>query len=49
MISASDREEAIQLIEEAVSNGASLNKACLELGIPERTYYRRKALIKRLL
>lgn len=46
MISASDREEAIQLIEEAVSNGARLSKACSELGFPERTYYRWKALIK---
>lgn len=42
MISAPDREEAIKLIEEAVSHGASLAKACAELGIPERTYFRWK-------
>ena len=40
MISASDREEAIKLIEEAVDSGARLNNACKELGIDERTYYR---------
>ena len=39
MISASDRENAIQLIEEAVQSGAELRKACERLGITERTYY----------
>lgn len=32
MISASDRENAIQLIEEAVQSGAELRKACERLG-----------------
>ena len=40
MISASDRENAVMLIDEAVSSGAALSKACKELGIDERTYYR---------
>jgi len=40
MISASDREQAIQLINEAVIAGARLARACGELGITERTYYR---------
>jgi len=40
MISASDRENAIKLIDEAVENGARLYKACMELGITDRTYYR---------
>ena len=40
MISASDRENAVMLIKEAVSLGASLSQACKELGIVERTYYR---------
>lgn len=39
MISASDREKAIQLIEEAVQSGAELRKVCERLGITERTYY----------
>ena len=42
MISAPDRENAIQLIEEAVITGASCKKACERLGITERTYYRWK-------
>ena len=42
MISASDRENAVQLIEEAVESGASCEKACERLGITERTYYRWK-------
>lgn len=46
MISASDRENAIMLISEAVSSGAALAKACKELGIDERTYYRWKKLKK---
>ena len=40
MISASDRKNAVMLIDEAVASGASLAKACDELGIKERTYYR---------
>lgn len=40
MISASDRENAVMLIHEAVESGASLASACNELGIDERTYYR---------
>ena len=40
MISEPDRMEAIELIEEAVVSGARLRKACKELGITERTYYR---------
>lgn len=42
MISASDRENAIMLIDEAVVFGASRKKACERLGINERTYYRWK-------
>lgn len=42
MISASDRENAVQLIEEAMGNGASCRKACERLGITERTFYRWK-------
>lgn len=42
MISASDRKNAIQLIEEAMTSGAPCPKACRELGITERTYYRWK-------
>ena len=40
MISASDRETAVILIDEAVEHGASLANACDELGVTERTYYR---------
>ena len=40
MISASDRSKGIELIDEAVKSGAKLFKACKELGITERTYYR---------
>lgn len=40
MISASDRKNAVMLIDEAVASGASLAKACNELGIKEKTYYR---------
>ena len=43
MISATDRKEAIQLINEAVEHGAQRIKACEELGIDERTYFRWKA------
>lgn len=44
MISASDRENAVKLIEEAMDQGASRSKACERLGIPERTFYRWKNL-----
>ena len=40
MISVSDREEAVKLINEAVQSGAALKRACDELEISERTYYR---------
>ena len=43
MISAADREKAVELIDEAVSNGASCQKACERLGLTERTYYRWKS------
>ena len=42
MISASDRENAVQLINEAIKSGASCKKACERLGITERTFYRWK-------
>ena len=44
MISASDRGETIQLIDEAVASGARRFMACKELGIDERTYYRWQSL-----
>lgn len=40
MISEPDRSKAIELIDEAHASGARLSKACEELGITERTYYR---------
>lgn len=40
MISSPDREKAISLIKEAVHAGCRLTKACKELGLTERTYYR---------
>lgn len=40
MISAPDREKAVKLIQEAVQAGAGCPKACEEIGITERTYYR---------
>lgn len=40
MISASGRSKAVGLIDEAITNGARLFKACAELRITERTYYR---------
>ena len=46
MISASDRSEAVQLINEATASGAKLSNACNELGITERTYYRWNSQIK---
>lgn len=42
MISASDRENAVLLIDEAIKSGASCKKACERLGITERTFYRWK-------
>lgn len=42
LISASDREMAVELISEAILSGASLYKACDELGISKKTYYRWK-------
>ncbi|MCR4834703.1 MAG: helix-turn-helix domain-containing protein [Butyrivibrio sp.] len=39
-MSASDRSEAIKLIDEAVDAGARLSKAYERLRITERTYYR---------
>ena len=42
MINASDRRQAVELIEEAVNAGAALYKACNELGISKRTYNRWK-------
>ena len=46
MISVSDRENAVMLIKEAVFSGARLWKACEEIGITERTYYRWEKLNK---
>jgi putative transposase len=40
MISASDRSKAIELIKEAVTNGAREKLACNELGISQRTLQR---------
>ena len=40
MISALDRRNAVELIREAVANGARLALACKELGITGRTYLR---------
>ena len=42
MINATDRRQAVELIEEAVDAGAALYKACNELGISKRTYNRWK-------
>ena len=42
MISASDRENAVLLIDEAVKSGASCKKVCERLGITERVFYRWK-------
>ena len=42
MVSAADREKAVELIDEAVCNGVSCQKACERLGLTERTYYRWK-------
>lgn len=40
MISAPDRREAVELIEEAVNAGASARRACEDLGLSQRTYQR---------
>ena len=40
MISTPDRVKAIELIDEAVSNGAKRIQACEHLGICDRTYRR---------
>jgi len=40
MISAPDRREAVELIDEARANGARLGPLCAELGITPRTYQR---------
>lgn len=40
MISAPDRREAVELIDEARANGARLESACAEFGIAPRTYQR---------
>lgn len=40
MISTQDRRDAVMLIDEAVSGGARLFRACTELGICRRTYGR---------
>jgi len=42
MISPVDRSRAVELIKEAVVNGASLNAACIEAGICSRTFDRWK-------
>ncbi len=42
MINASDREKAVKLIENAVSSGAQLIRACEELNISTRTFKRWK-------
>ena len=47
MISASDRQKSLSLIDEAVAHGAHLFKACELLGITERTYFRWKSLLQR--
>jgi len=46
MISPSDRKQAVELINEAVKNSASLAAACKETGISERTYKRWKSQAK---
>ncbi len=48
MISASDRQKSISLIDEAVAHGAHLFKACELLGITERIYFRWKTLLQRI-
>jgi putative transposase len=40
MISAPDRRQVVELIEEAVASGASARKACDEVEINLRTYQR---------
>ncbi len=45
MIPALDCREPLQLIDEAVSNGAKLSNACKILCLTERTYYRWKNIL----
>ncbi len=40
MINVSERRKAVELIEEAINNGASVHKACETLEINQRTYKR---------
>jgi putative transposase len=40
MISAADRQEAVELTKAAVGAGAAAHTACAELGITLRTYQR---------
>lgn len=40
MISPVDRSKAVELIEEAIQNGATLDAACKEAGISSRTLNR---------
>ncbi len=40
MISTQDRRDAVILIDEAVTSGARLFRACAELGLCKRTYRR---------
>lgn len=42
MISPVDRSKAVELIEEAVQSGATLDAACKEVGISSRTLNRWK-------
>ena len=46
MISAADRRQALELIDEAKTKGAHLDNACKELGICKRTYRRWKKKLK---
>lgn len=46
MISASNRENAITLIQEAVSAGAREEAACRELGLTQRTLQRWRAAVQ---
>jgi putative transposase len=40
MISPSDRQQAVTLIDEAHRTGARLSRACAEIGLTVRTYQR---------
>ena len=46
MISTSDRQDAVQLIDEARAEGARLQTACAELGIGTNTYRRWGGAVK---